>query len=57
MVSDTSGWDGDVAELTILWPSGATEKLGSLAADIWSSFREGTVILRKQGFGGSTAKE
>jgi hypothetical protein len=32
-------------------------KSGASPPIIWSSFREGTVVLRKQGFGGSTAKE
>src|SRR5207249_10014896 len=45
------------ADLTILWPNGGTEKIGSVAADHLVVVREGTGILRKQGFGGSTAKE
>jgi hypothetical protein len=45
------------AELTIAWPSGATEKIGSVEADHLVVIREGAGILRTQRFGGSTAKE
>ena len=45
------------AELTIAWPSGATERIGSVAADHLVVIREGAGIVRKQGFGGQTAKE
>jgi len=45
------------AELTIAWPSGATEKIGSVEADHLVVIREGAGILRRQRFGGSAAKE
>jgi hypothetical protein len=45
------------AELTIVWPSGATEKIGSVDADHLVVVREGAGIQRRQKFGGSTAKE
>ena len=44
-------------DLTILWPSGATEKIGGVPADQLVVIREGAGILRTQRFGGSTAKE
>jgi hypothetical protein len=45
------------AELTVLWPSGATEKIGSVDADHLLVVREGAGIQRRQKFGGSAAKE
>jgi hypothetical protein len=45
------------AELTIAWPSGATEKIGGVEADHLVVIREGAGILRRQRFGGSAAKE
>ena len=45
------------AELTIVWPSGVTEKVGSVDADHLVVVREGAGIQRRQKFGGSTAKE
>jgi hypothetical protein len=45
------------AELTVTWPSGATEKIGSVAADQLVVIREGAGIQRRQGFGGLSAKE
>jgi len=45
------------ADLTIVWPSGATEKIGSVDADHLVVVREGVGIQRRQKFGGSAAKE
>jgi enediyne biosynthesis protein E4 len=45
------------ADLTIVWPSGVTEKIGSVDADHLVVVREGAGIQRRQKFGGATAKE
>jgi hypothetical protein len=39
------------AELTVRWPSGATEQIPSVSADHLVVIREGAGILRKQKFG------
>ena len=45
------------ADLTVVWPGGATEKIGSVDADHLVVIREGAGIQRRQRFGGQTAKE
>jgi hypothetical protein len=42
--------DATVAELTIRWPSGATEKVPGVAADQLVVIREGSGIVRTQKF-------